>query len=434
MPINDENKLDIIEYAHHKLEFKTNDNQKGFSHNFRKDLQFIILWENGRYKEKEVLNKISSSFNILYCAEVNWSEKHRQANFNRLYAEKINSKNNLEKQKNVGFGPFICIVFEDENPNYGYIQSLSGSTSIGNTNAVELKRRLRTLLEGNFVHGSSGIEEFFHHATLLFHEKNLKDILTKKEWNGIIEKIEQDLAGADGWKDFSELFVTSNLCANWLVLRNFEFFPNDFWENDKDIDILCEKLSLFTSVVNASKRSGNIDAYEIMVEGRMVPLDIRHLGDYYYDPVWQYKMLKRKSFYNSNIPRVRDDDYFFSLLYHAKLQKKVVKNAYIPRLIELAKKIGLKEFSDNDIYDDEKAAAIVNGFLKEQGYCFYTPVDSGVYLNKKVYKYITAKPYKEKISIKNRSLKLFFSLLPSSMKSIVPLRLKLIVKRALRIV
>ena len=94
-----------------------------FDHNFGRDFHLIILWEKGRFKEKEVLNKISKKFNILYCADITWSNTYMESNFNRLYATSIWPKSNSSKQKTVGGGKFLCIVFEDMNPDYGYVQS-----------------------------------------------------------------------------------------------------------------------------------------------------------------------------------------------------------------------------------------------------------------------------------------------------------------------
>ena len=50
--------------------------------------------------------------------------------------------------------------------------------------------------------------------------------------------------------------------------------------------------------------------YQINVSGNSIPVDIRTLGDNYYDRFWQRDMLKRKVFHNQVIPRPSDEDYF----------------------------------------------------------------------------------------------------------------------------
>ena len=48
-----------------------------------------------------------------------------------------------------------------------------------------------------------------------------------------------------GWKNFEEFIEEANKSLNWLVLRNFEYLPNNFFNNDKDVDVLCEDLEQF---------------------------------------------------------------------------------------------------------------------------------------------------------------------------------------------
>lgn len=44
------------------------------------------------------------------------------------------------------------------------------------------------------------------------------------------------------WRNFQEFITVANKESNWLVLRNFEYLPDNFFGNDKDVDVLCENL------------------------------------------------------------------------------------------------------------------------------------------------------------------------------------------------
>lgn len=427
--------LNLTEFIQSKYQIYKNEND-GFSHNFNRDLQFIILWENGRHQEKAVIERIESEYKIIYCAEITWSQEHFLANLNRLYSRHIDDQTyNQYKLGQVGLGPFLCVVFEDENPTYGYVRSLSGDISIGNSKAVELKYQLRTMFKDNFVHGTSSLKEFFHDACLLFHYEKLMEIVRLQSWDGEIHHLKQDLAGTGGWNSFEDFLIVTNLSANWVFLRNYEYLPNNFWENDKDLDVLCEDLTKFASVTNAKQKGNSTNTFETIIEGKTVPIDIRYLGDQYYDLVWQYNMLSNRAYYKSIVPRLRDDDYFFSLLYHAKLQKPKVKEVYIPRLIKLAKDIGLQKFAKEDLLDDKKAASILNGYMKVNGYYFYKPIDPGVHLNKEVYQYIMRRKdgsiKKSSKKIRKRFVRALFRLVPRSVKRIVPIQLKVGIRRLL---
>lgn len=407
-------------------------NKEGyFTHNYNRDLQFVILWENGRKSEKKVLDIIKSEFEIKYCAEISWSKEYRRANFNRLYSQQMDSKSNLKKHKRVGMGDFLCVVFEDHNPNYQYLKSLSGDIFIGNKNAVDIKYTIRELLGDNLLHGTANLSEFYHHGSLIFHEGLLNQIISTSSWDGKINYLQQDIAGTEGWESFEEFFKTVNYSSDWVVLRNHEYLPNNFWGNDKDIDLMCDNLKKFASASNAIKRKGGISAYETIVEGKKVLLDIRYVGDNYYDSVWEVEMLNRKMFKGGHVPILRDDDYFFSLLYHAKLQKKEVKDVYIPRLIKLGKQIGLDDITEEMILKDKDSAKILNGFLNEKGYYFSKPHDTGVYLNNDAYKYITAHPLINKDSIKTRGIKFISRVVPSPIKNLLPKKIKSIITKGI---
>lgn len=400
-------------------------NDKGYyTHNYNRDFQFIILWENGRKNEKDVLSIIENEFEIKYCVEVNWSKEYRRSNFNRLYSQQLNSKSNLRKHKRVGMGNFLCIVFEDHNPNYQYLKSLSGDIFIGNKNAVDVKYDIRKLLGDNLLHGTANISEFFHHGSLIFHEKLLNQIISISSWDRKTNYLKQDIAGAAGWKDFEEFFKTVNYSSDWAVLRNHEFLPDNFWGNDKDIDLICDNLKKFASAANARKRNGGLSAYETMIEGKTVLLDIRYVGDNYYDSVWEIEMLRNKNYKAEYVPILRDDDYFFSLLYHAQLQKREVKDIYVPRLLKLGERIGLNDLTSESIISNIDSARILNGFLNEKGYYFNQPHDNRVYLNKSTYKYITAHPRLNKEPIKSRSIKFISRVVPSPIKNMVPKKMK----------
>jgi hypothetical protein len=186
----------------------------------------------------------------------------------------------------------------------------------------------------------------------------------------------------NGWKDFQEFIDVANRNCNWLVLRNFEFLPNDFFGNDTDVDVLCENLELFTTTMKLTKRSWGVGAYETIIDGKLVPFDVRFLGDGYYDKLWQYNMLKNKIFTSFNVPRMNNEDYFYSLIYHSKLQKYKVKPIYTNRFKELAHLLNIDEYEKSLINNDDYIANLLSNFMKDKYYNFSVPVDINIPENK----------------------------------------------------
>lgn len=185
--------------------------------------------------------------------------------------------------------------------------------------------------------------------------------------------LNDDLLGSKSWASLTFLFDFLNKYSNWLVLRNFEDLNDSYvFEDGDDIDILCEEIIFFTALMNAKKRSGERCSYFVTVNDFQIPLDIRFIGDKYYDPVWSKDMLIRKVFTNG-IPTPCQSDYFYSLLYHIKLQKNFVKPVYIERLDNLAIEMNFllpKHF----IIDDSVCLEVLNSFLKTYNY-YYTYTD-----------------------------------------------------------
>lgn len=180
------------------------------------------------------------------------------------------------------------------------------------------------------------------------------------------------------WTDFSEFIDTANKQCNWLVLRNHEFLPDNFFGNDKDVDILCEDIEHFVTTMGLVKRSYGIGAYQTMIEGQIVPFDIRFLGDGYYDKLWQDKMLKTKVFTEHNVPKMNDEHYFYSLIYHSKIQKFEVKEVYKARFLELASRLKVKDYTLNSISDDVYIASLLDNFMKQNYFTYTTPIDTSV--------------------------------------------------------
>lgn len=228
------------------------------------------------------------------------------------------------------------------------------------------------------------------------------------------------------WKNFEEFINTANQECNWLVLRNFEYLPNNFFGNDKDVDILCENIDDFTRIMKLRKRSWGIAAYETTIDNKIVPFDVRFLGDNYYDKLWQYKMLKNKIFSNENVPRMNDEDYFFSLIYHSKIQKYEVKEIYIDRLCEIAKTLDIKNFDTKSIHDNKFVANLLSQFMIKNFYNFSTPIDTEIPKNLVFFKELddyvkTGVSFKipREVMLSKKTPKIITKIIPKNIKNFI---------------
>ena len=233
-----------------------------------------------------------------------------------------------------------------------------------------------------------------------------------------------------GWKNFEEFIDTANSSCNWLVLRNFEYLPNDFFENDKDVDVLCENLEQFVKKMKLTKRSWGVAAYETTIEDKIVPFDVRFLGDRYYDKLWQYKMLKNKIYTVDNIPRMNDEDYFFSLLYHSKLQTYEVKEVYKSRFFILANSLNITDYKIENIKDDKYLAKKLNQYLKLNHYTYTLPLDCNVPKNKYFFDLLDKSIKNDRVFMPPFKIRIK-NLFPKWVFKIIPYKVKKIIKKAL---
>lgn len=411
----------VADYYKGQVEYSLSALDGGARHGLERDLQLFIVWEKGRHADADVLQSIGSSFDILAVCTVQWSSEHSSLNFKRFYKH-INAGRVRGKAEEVGAGEFLCVVLEDRNPAYRYRQTVSGNVELVNTNLLTLKRRVREQCGGYFVHSSGSPEEFFEQAILLFGPQRLQEIVDR-QWVNTRRHLEEDLAGSAGWEGFAELFSVLRYCSNYVVLRNFEFLPDQFFENDKDVDVLCARVADFAMAANATivSSSKGVTKLQVRIAGREVPFDLRCVGDDYFDMRWQCDLLDRRQADEFGIFQPRADDYFFSLFYHAVLQKPAVKPAYIERLGMLAQRLELDFFEPQILDDAKRCARLIEGFLRASGYAYVKPQDVEVFQNHQVIRHIDVKVGGGN---KTRLLNLMRLLFPASIRRFIPVGLK----------
>lgn len=380
--------MDNNKYFKGGVKYSLDPETGGVAHNLDRDLHLFILWEYGLPFQEDVRDVISRNFSLLGEYYISWSEEKVNENFLRLY-KAIDQEIISNKVEKVGGREFICFIVEDNDPEYRYRQNVSGTIELVNTKVLSCKRLLREKSGGYYVHSSGSPEEFYEQAAILIGPSRLEQVHAVKDVP-IKQSFQEDLCGADGWTNFEELFGVLNLSSIYVVLRNFEFLPYNFFGNDKDVDILCDDVADVTSALNATdlKSIDTVCKCNVRVGEQLIPFDIRFVGDDYYHIKWEQRILTSRSATADKVFVPRMDDYFFSLLYHGAIQKRNIKPIYLERLSKLAEKLGF-DFVDSSTFRDEKLVArLLEGFLKANGFIYVTPKDPGVHCNRRVLRYI----------------------------------------------
>ena len=396
-------KRPLSEFSQNYLRYEYDEARKSFHHNFNQDCHAIVIWENARHKESQILEDLRKRFDVRYMAEIHWSWEEIANNFQRLYGKLPNKNQDKDvfhgRAKKVGAGPFILIIVEDKNPIYFYEQTWSGKYELVNSNITAAKADYRAWTGGGYnVHSSNSLGEAIRDSTLLLGGDKIQTILSSSTNSNDIEVIYKDLEGYDGWHSSRHLFQTLNLTSNYVVLRSYENLLDNL-VNSLEVDILSNARQELISTLNGMllRHDKGKSKSRIRIKSHYIKFDIRHIGDGYMDEKWQKDILQRSQISEKIINIPRDDDYFFSLLYHAKIHKPAVKHEHLQRLKRLWEQIGRDRYQNIDeqnFLDDTSAAQILGGYLAAEGYDIPKPVDKKVQLNRKFIKQVKqVKPY-----------------------------------------
>lgn len=379
----------LQEFCPERLSYRFEPALGCFCHGYDRDVHMFVLWEKSRPQWDRILQDLRTRFVIKDLRFVTWPSEDVHDNFLRLYGvPPVGSSppsSAFRRQDVVGGGTFCLVVVEDPNSQYVFHRTFSKKTELVNRNVVAAKELYRTWSGGGYrIHSSNSLGEFFRDMSLLVGVVELDRILGST--GSTVEDplpVSRSLAGAGGWRDFGELFSHLRRSIRYLVMRNFESLPDDLEGSDADIDALCVSPQDFAALANANVRVDDVGKFacETVVGGRVVPLDLRFVGDGYFDAAWQLDMLRRVTVHRDIVMVPSQEDHFFSLLWHAKLQKKQLTQAYRTRLLELGRTIGLGPDATDSMSQDDRIAELLGGYLYSQGYQVTSPLDPWVERN-----------------------------------------------------
>lgn len=185
-------------------------------------------------------------------------------------------------------------------------------------------------------------------------------------------------------QDLQQVFKYLSKNCNYLILRNYEgLFDDVCLEGHNDIDVLCSSIRdrrIMVKELNAEPRIGvdNGIHYKFLYNKQEIALDIRMVGDGYYDLQWQKNMLKNKQLDDRGFFVMSSEDYFMSLIYHAIYQKECLSEEYRRRLSDMAK--AFPEYSSINGEQIEFENCLL-GYMKEHHYYYTKPYDHYVVPN-----------------------------------------------------
>lgn len=381
------------------------------------ELQLLAVWEKGMAGAYEkVLADIEAAADktVLGVWEVEWSAGLFKENLMRFYLKSESWMSS--KMDRCGTGPFRAIVVADYAPVYETRKTGDG-TRPANVFFFDAKQKWRTAAgNGKYVdavHTTVTRAEAKHDIPLLLGPAMYRDLLAaaaeEQVWTGEVAKHAHDLVGAGGkWDSFSDMFDVLNACDqfSYAVLRNWDPLPEtkDIGSHT-DVDCLAgpdsKGLDNFRTTLGLKATSSSSDRSGMMVtiDGTKVKIDYRYVGDDYYEKKWEQDILKSRQLTRAGeyvTDRTWEDaesvelpiglfapapeQYFYSLLYHALIQKKSIAGDYKERMPSIAERAGVEGFA-SEAGSRASWKPYLDGWMKSQGYHYVRAKDKGVHFN-----------------------------------------------------
>lgn len=186
-----------------------------------------------------------------------------------------------------------------------------------------------------------------------------------------------------GIRTIKDLFEYLNANCTYVVLRNWDdiFDENIYGTGHEDIDIMCDNIDIFIQLTKAQRINGDKyrDNLVVTVDSMKVRFDVRYIGDNYYPAEWQKKILDRRIQLPNSLYVMCEEDYVYSLAYHALCQKPSLSEEYYSKITVAYKKLLNMDSSIN--IDKADLIRILMRYCTNQGYRVFTPEDPGVFIN-----------------------------------------------------
>ena len=232
------------------------------------------------------------------------------------------------------------VIVEDPSPTYEYRVAGGSGFKMVNAKSFDLKQKLRRQ-KGTSLHATTNHREFRRDLMYLTGQRAADYQPLSGAWDGTVEDLHQDIVGADGWRNLTEVFAVLNEAVDYVVLRNFEKLPNEhILGPHEDIDFLVEDVDAYhraAAILNKEQ------AAHTKIGNRKIYFDFRAVEDFYYDPKWCRRLLRDKvlirGFYAPS-----QNDYFFSLLYHGHVAHRAARGnrTAVPDVVSTTERWGRK--------------------------------------------------------------------------------------------
>ena len=346
------------------------------------DLNTLVVWgKDSNDTLQDVKTQISKTHTVIGVHHLSWTEEHKVSNLSRFYSTFLGKGSDKYKMSELDqTGEFTLLTYTISDPTI--------SRTSENKRVTDAAWKLKTTLREKYgykIHASNHRYEAARDLNLIFGLTPQEYLLKYKQepFFGEEDSVEvRDLMGASGWSNVFEMLKVLE-STPYCVLRNFDDFPK-LDEEHPDIDLLVTNKEEAALLLNAVKVHDTPRVqYKTLIGGVTVYLDLREVGDGYFDCKWQSRLMEdrqrcpEKGFF---IPS--ETNHFFSLLYHAIVHKGGLSLEYqakLEQLVKSGKVTGVCFAHSGWIWNDVEALKELLGtYMKQYVYQTVQPEDPTV--------------------------------------------------------
>jgi hypothetical protein len=320
----------------------------------------IILWPPVQHLFSEIIGKIQKDISLIHGMSINMGNMHQfiQKTYEldvRCHKPYLIDKEEFFKK----FEPKIQLLqFVIETPNFDHQNVSQSAVQLKNKYRAMIKPQLNEYIRDIIIHVSDNETEAYNIVDYV------KQLLLEGKY--IIDTPQYTPSLYDFF-----IHIISDL--NVVVLRNFMNLKNNFPKYPDDVDILTDDYDkIFNKIKPYLLQIDNPNVGHILkYNNQLIKLDIRVIGDNYYDINWEKDILMSKfKFKDYYIPT--KEYYLYSILYHCLVHKDTISEKY-KNLI-----------SDNFNTLDKNLLQIkMNEYLLEKKYSIVKPNDKNCQFNYK---------------------------------------------------
>ena len=345
------------EYAINRIDLSINKNVI-----FSNDLRTLLIWKK-KY-QNFIENKINANKHIKIIDKIKIKKNFYKEKFkNRIFwVDQFYNKDVSKKSEKLKDDIFVYII-QSIDPKFKSKKMIFiKEKRIVDDKIFEFKKNVRNKKFG-IVHIADNFEEAKRNA--IFLSKSNKDYPAKYFINTQFN-----------YKNKNEFFdkLNSYKKLKYLVLRDgmhvnddLDILTNDFYLFKRVSDCHSYKLKNLKFISNFGdpvEENGIKVSNYIMIKNKKIYLDIRYIGDNYYDINWEKKIInKRKPFLNYYIPD--KENKIYSLIYHIVYHKGYIDKKYISLLKKIFK-------SETNFFMIKKK---INQYLTKKNYRITRPND-----------------------------------------------------------